>query len=292
MDRNFLFWAVAGGVAGCSAGGGRFSRLTGVVNAARILIGAPAAGVLAEVKARPGDLVAKDAVLAVIETPARARVEPLQRSAAAAGEQLETARRRLQAIAEELASLQAQPTVDRRVVGGRIVEADPSSALLRLELVRNRLMAAEVLEQSARRAATEARSALEPALAGGTGSPRIEVRAPEAGVVATGAGPAGRAVAAGQPIAVLYDTREMWVSVAIEESVVSSYRRGDRLEVELADGRQLTGVVRTIAPAPQFAVQRDADRLRRDIRSYEVELQLPPDDALLPGLTAYVRIPS
>ena len=294
--RPLLVCAACLCAAGCS--GQRESRLTGVVQAAQIVAVSPVDGLLETVEVQAGYPVEQGALLATIDArPLAARVRQLSRGVAAASSSLAAARERRKKVAAELESMRAaSPGVERRVVGGRVVETASETGLLRWDMARDRLMAAEVLEQSARGALAEAKGALEAALAAAPGfqagdAEAIEVHAPASGVVAARTGPPGKAVRAGEPIATLYDLSDAWVCVALEESFVSSYSEGDSLEVELADGRTLTGTVAAISPAASFAVQRDIDRRRRDIRAFEVQLRLPETAGLRPGMTAYVRVP-
>lgn len=296
--RGAFVWLICVFAASCSSRDDRASRLTGVVEAAQTVVSSPADGVLAEMRVRVGERVEKGAVLAVIEAlPLQARLQQLRTASKAAARELDSARARRERMQAEVDDMQQRPLgVERRVVGGRLVEQPSDTNLLRFDLARDRLLAAEALEQSAARARSEAEAALQAALllAPGLAEPadessRLEVRAPAEGVAAAVTGPAGRAIRAGQPVATLYGG-EPWVRVALEESLVSAFSEGDSLAVELADGRELTGTIASIAPAPAFATQRDVDRRRRDIRAFEVEVRLPATEGLRPGMTAYVRV--
>jgi multidrug resistance efflux pump len=116
------------------------------------------------------------------------------------------------------------------------------------------------------------------------------IRAPASGVAAVKVRSAGESVVRGDPVAVLYDPRRLWVGVTVEESIVAGIHEGDAVEVELADGRLVQAAVESVSPAASFATQRDVDRVRRDIRAFRLKLQLPEGSGARPGMTAYVRI--
>jgi multidrug resistance efflux pump len=128
---------------------------------------------------------------------------------------------------------------------------------------------------------------------------QIDVRVDEAvvvspidGVVSLRVARQGEVVNAGDPIAVLVDPDDVWISAAVEESAVSDVAVGDTVPVELLSGARRTGRVTFIAPEAAFATQRDVSRARRDIRTFSIKVALANEDRRLhPGMTAFVLLP-
>lgn len=204
------------------------------------------------------------------------------------------------------------PHVERRVEAGRIVEQRDQIGRLQAEWADARLSFFELqttASEGALRQAEAARDAAklrlnraaEPWAAEALelrrrlaeAKRRLEehtIRAPSDGVVSVKVRSAGELIRAGDPIAVLYDPGDVWVGVFVEESIASGIHEGAALEVELADGRRLRAVVENVSAAGGFATQRDVDRLRRDIRAFQLKLRLPAGAGARPGMTAYVHI--
>jgi HlyD family secretion protein len=127
----------------------------------------------------------------------------------------------------------------------------------------------------------------------------IDVRVDEAivlspidGVVSLRVARQGEVVNAGDPIAVVIDPDDVWISAAVEESAVSRVALGDAVPVELLTGETRTGRVTFIAPEAGFATQRDVSRARRDIRTFGLKVALSNEDRRLhAGMTAFVLLP-
>lgn len=205
------------------------------------------------------------------------------------------------------------PYTQRRVEAGRIVEQRDQFGRLQAEWADARLSFFELQTTASEEALRQAEAALQSAALrlNGTGDPgaaemvelrrrlaeakrRLEehtIRAPADGVVSVKVRAAGELVRAGDPIAALYDPGDVWVGVSVEESIASGINEGDALGAELPDGRRLRAVVENVSAAAAFATQRDVDRLRRDIRAFQLKLRLPAGASVRPGMTVYVHIP-
>ena len=204
----------------------------------------------------------------------------------------------------------AQPHIQRRLASGQLVLQQNDAGLLRLELAADRM---RLLETAARRAEAdlgEARAAAALA-ASDLAIPRLRVDtesarrraeraealverltplAPAAGLVVWQSPRPGTALRPGEAALTLYDPRALWVSVAVEESLIGDLAPGSRLAVEIAGGRRTEAAVESVSAAAAFATQRDVDRRRRDVRAFEVRLRLPPETIARPGMTAYVEL--
>ena len=128
---------------------------------------------------------------------------------------------------------------------------------------------------------------------------QIDVRVDEAivvspidGVVSLRVARQGEVVNAGDPIAVVIDPDDIWITAAVEESAAGYVAVGDSVPVELLTGGRRSGRVTFVAPEAGFATQRDVSRARRDIRTFSIKVALPNDDRRLhAGMTAFVLLP-
>jgi multidrug resistance efflux pump len=116
--------------------------------------------------------------------------------------------------------------------------------------------------------------------------------APVAGVVDVRAARVGEYVAVGQPILTLIDPARFWVRADVPETALGRLRTGDRLRVRLPWGAERDGTVTYRGADAGFATERDVDRTRRDIRTFEVRLHVDdPDRRLALGATVQVIVP-
>ena len=119
-----------------------------------------------------------------------------------------------------------------------------------------------------------------------------EIRAPISGLVTLRAALEGEIVNPSQPIAVLYDPDDLWVSAEVEETYVDRIRLGEQLPVRFPDGTTRTGAVFFRGVDASYATQRDVSRTKRDIKTFEIRLRVDNHDRRLAlGLTAYVTVP-
>jgi multidrug resistance efflux pump len=119
------------------------------------------------------------------------------------------------------------------------------------------------------------------------------VRAPSPGLISLRVAAEGEMIRAGDPIVTIVDLNDVWVTAGVEESSVSRVLLGQTIPVELASGERLQGTVTSLSPKGVFATQRDVNRIKRDIRTFEIKVRLPNETrSALPGMTAYVVLPS
>ncbi|HLV00356.1 MAG TPA: efflux RND transporter periplasmic adaptor subunit [Acidobacteriota bacterium] len=119
-----------------------------------------------------------------------------------------------------------------------------------------------------------------------------EVLSPLSGMVSLRVARQGEVVQAGEPIVMIVDLDDIWVRADVEESYVGRLRVGQPLQLETVSGELLTGKIIFISPEAQFATQRDVSRVKRDIRTFSIRVQIDnPQRTLHPGMTAYVYLP-
>ncbi|HZR18074.1 MAG TPA: efflux RND transporter periplasmic adaptor subunit [Verrucomicrobiae bacterium] len=119
-----------------------------------------------------------------------------------------------------------------------------------------------------------------------------EIRAPISGTVDVRAALQGEVVTPGQAIVTLVDPDNLWVRVDLEETYIDRIRLGQQYQVRLPSGAQRTGTVFYRGVDADYATQRDVNRTKRDIKTFEVRLRVDNQDrALSLGMTAYVVVP-
>jgi HlyD family secretion protein len=116
--------------------------------------------------------------------------------------------------------------------------------------------------------------------------------APVDGTVSVRAARQGEVVNAGQPIVTIMDLSNTWVRASIPETQADSIRIGDVLKVRLPSGRVIPGKLIFKGVEGSFATQRDVSRLKRDINTVGLKLQVDnPNAMIVPGMTAEVLVP-
>ena len=86
---------------------------------------------------------------------------------------------------------------------------------------------------------------------------------------------------------------QLYARFDVEETRLPHLPAGRELAVELPSGETITGRIGSILPEAGFATSRDVSRVRRDIRTFAIQVRLPdPQRRLRPGVTVYVRIPA
>lgn len=119
------------------------------------------------------------------------------------------------------------------------------------------------------------------------------VRAPLSGIVSLRVAARGEMVKPGDPIATIVELDDVWVRAGVEETYARGKLIGHPLTVQLASGEELHGRVISVSPAGGFATQRDINRVKRDIRTFDIKVRLPnPNHNVHPGMTAYVLFPN
>lgn len=83
-----------------------------------------------------------------------------------------------------------------------------------------------------------------------------EVLAPKSGIIAALRAKEGDTVAAGQPIVILMDPRQVWVVANIGEGKINRVRTGQPVDINIDSlGQTLQGQVDTVSPATADALQ-------------------------------------
>lgn len=118
------------------------------------------------------------------------------------------------------------------------------------------------------------------------------VVAPISGVIGLRVARQGEVVTPGSAIVTIIELDDTWVQADVEETYSDRIALGRQLDVRLPSGRTIAGKVTYKAAEGDFATARDLSRTKRDIRAVAIRVSVPnPDEALVPGMTAYVLIP-
>jgi HlyD family secretion protein len=119
-----------------------------------------------------------------------------------------------------------------------------------------------------------------------------EIRAPIDGTVDVRAALQGEVVNPGQGIVTLIDQDNLWVRADVGETLIDSIKLNDVCQVRLPSGAERQGTVFFRGVDADFATQRDVNRSKRDIKTFEIRLRCDNKDrALAVGMTAYVILP-
>jgi HlyD family secretion protein len=119
-----------------------------------------------------------------------------------------------------------------------------------------------------------------------------EIHSPIDGIVDVRAAHPGEVVTPGQPVVTVINPDNLWVRVDVEETYIERAKLGDLLTVRLPSGEERQGKVIYRAADAGFATQRDVSRTKRDIKTFEIRLQLDnADRRLAVGMTTYVMLP-
>jgi len=117
------------------------------------------------------------------------------------------------------------------------------------------------------------------------------VLAPISGTVSVRVAREGEVVAMGSPIVTIVELSDTWVRASIPEDKAVNIGIGASLRVRLPNGQIMKGRVMTKASEGDFATQRDVSRLKRDIKTVGLKLQIDnPRKQFVPGMTADVLI--
>jgi multidrug resistance efflux pump len=118
-----------------------------------------------------------------------------------------------------------------------------------------------------------------------------EIHAPFSGTVDVRAALQGEVVNPGQAIVTLIDPDNLWVRADVEETYIDRIRLGQKLSVHLPSGAMRDGTVFYRGVDADYATQRDVNRTKRDIKTFEIRLRVDNSDrALAVGMTAYVNV--
>lgn len=121
---------------------------------------------------------------------------------------------------------------------------------------------------------------------------QTRIFAPASGIVTLRAARQGEVVNPGNPIITLFDLSSTWVDADVEETYADLISMGQRLNVRLPSGAEVSGPVIYKAVEADFATQRDVSRTKRDIKTVAIRVRVPNPDGKLPlGMTAWVMLP-
>jgi multidrug resistance efflux pump len=204
------------------------------------------------------------------------RTQELNKKGVYPAQSLDQARSTFQATNAEVESMQKQ--VDVQVAAVALAQSNENQITMRLK----QLAAGRRQLAAAGAQAKKAQVRLE----------YTEIRAPIDGVVSVLAARQGEVLSVGQPILTLINPDDLWIRADIEETYIDKIRQGEQLKFRLPSGAERTGTVFYRGVDADFATQRDASDIKRDIRTFEFRLRADNRDrSLWPGLTAYVSLP-
>lgn len=119
-----------------------------------------------------------------------------------------------------------------------------------------------------------------------------KIYAPANGIVSVRVARQGETVQAGGPIVTILDIDHLWVQADVEETYIAQIGFGQKLQVRLPSGNEITGTVFYKGVEGDFATQRDVSRTKRDIKTFEIKVSIPNvERRLFEGMTAYVLLP-
>ena len=119
-----------------------------------------------------------------------------------------------------------------------------------------------------------------------------EVFSPLDGVIAYKYFEEGEMTSPGKAIYTIYDTKDIWARVDIEETDIGKIRLGEQaiITAESAQGKSFAGEVTEIGREAEFATQRDVTRGRQDIKTFRIKAAIKNNDGTLkPGMTVRVK---
>lgn len=120
---------------------------------------------------------------------------------------------------------------------------------------------------------------------------RLTLRAPSDGKIVKVIPKAGENVAAGTPV-ILLETHEVYYDFYIDETQVTKFKVGSTVTGHLVSTDQdITGKVRFITAAPQFASLRmSREKGQADLNTFQIRVYLERTENILPGMTIEVNL--
>lgn len=125
-----------------------------------------------------------------------------------------------------------------------------------------------------------------------TQSRDTEILSPIEGVIAYKYFEMGEIASLGKTIYTIYDLKNIWARVDIEETDVGRIKLGEKaiVTVEAMPGKRYDAAVIEIGREAEFATQRDVTRGRQDIKTFRIKVAIDkPEGILKPGMTVVVK---
>jgi multidrug resistance efflux pump len=298
--------ALIAAVAYCILGGRAHDIvITGIVTTDSVIVSAEIQGRLQQLEVKEGDTVKRGQLLAVIQPQEwKADMAYYQSQQAQMTNQISQAEANLASAKAQVVQAQADLENDRlnftRIEDLHDKGVESAQAA---DQARTTYAGAQARVDSLQKQVDAAQSALDAshdqlaAMGAQTDKAQVhldytEVHAPIDGIVDVRAALQGEVVNPGQAIVTLVNPDDLWVRADVEESYIDRFHIGDKLKVTLPSGDIREGTVFYRGVDADYATQRDVNRSKRDIKTFEIRLRCDnADRGLALGMTAYVTLP-
>jgi HlyD family secretion protein len=304
--------ATLGLVSGCSRDGASEVRVSGQIEATEVRLATKVAGTIASRPVDEGDLVARGALVAVIDTvdlDLERRSSAAERDRAAAqlqvllaGSRVEDVRAARAMVASREADLALATKDDERIAAlyerGVVAAAARDQARARREVAQAaQAQAAQDLARVERGARPEDRAAARASLAAAQAKldavkQRIHdavIVSPLSGTVTSKLVEPGELVAAGAGVVVISDLEHPWLTAFVTGEDLPRVRVGAKARVttDAKGDRGREGTVSYVSPTAEFTPRNVQTRDERAKLVYRVKIRVGnPDGAFKPGMPA------
>ena len=280
--------------------------ITGIVTTDSVIVSSEIQGRLQQLLVKEGDTVKRGQLLAVIQPQEwKADMAYYQSQQAQTSNQISQAEANLASAQAQVIQAQADLENDR-LNSSRIQDLFQKGveSAQAADQARTTLDGAKARVDSLEKQVEAAKAALQAShdqlAATGAQTDKAQVRlnytevhAPIDGIVDVRAALQGEVVNPGQGIVTLVNPDDLWVRADVEESYITRFGIGDKLKVTLPSGDVREGTVFFRGVDADYATQRDVNRSKRDIKTFEIRLRCDNSDrSLALGMTAYVTMPS
>lgn len=279
--------------------------ITGIVTTDDVIVSSEIQGRLQELLVREGDTVKRGQLLALIQPKEwKADMTYYQSQEVQTSNQISQAEANLASAKAQVIQAQADLENDRlnfqRIddLYKKGVESAQSADQARTTYVGTQARVDSLDKQvEAAEAAVQASHAQLAAMGAQTDKAQVrlgytEIHAPIDGIVDVRAALKGEVVSPGQGIVTLVDPDDFWVRADVEETYIDRFPIGSKLKVTLPSSAVREGTVFYRGVDADYATQRDVNRSKRDIKTFEIRLRCDNSDrALALGMTAYVTLP-
>jgi multidrug resistance efflux pump len=279
--------------------------ITGIVTTDDVIVSAEIQGRLEQLLVKEGDAVKQGELLAVIQPQQwKADMSYYQYQQAQSTNQIHVAEANLASAQAQVVQANADLENDRlnfariQDLYSKGVESAQSAdqarttydgAKARVDSLERQVESAEAALNASRHQSAAAGAQTEKAQ---VQLDYTEVHAPIDGIVDVRAALQGEVVNPGQGIVTLINPDDLWVRADIEETYIDRFHLGDKLKVTLPSGAVREGTVFYRGVDADYATQRDVNRSKRDIKTFEIRLRCDNSDrSLALGMSAYVTMP-